>query len=211
MSSSGSESITNSNEMTSNQTISLEALQIILNQTLNTSAIELADDVNIDNDQTSFNQTISVEALQNFINNPPIVSNEPSGEHSENLLERLMSLEQNYFRSVNENMRLKNHVSQLQEDIYKLWDDMYDTQRDLQQLQKYGRRENIEISGIPDSVPDHILEDTVIRILRRIGVYGLSSYEIGGCHRLKKRNKHEPAKVIVRFINRKRAQPMPQQ
>ena len=50
-----------------------------------------------------------------------------------------------------------------------------------------------------------MLETIVIRILRRIGVYNLQTHEIVGCHRLKKTNKHQPANVIVRFVNRKRA------
>ena len=49
------------------------------------------------------------------------------------------------------------------------------------------------------------MEQVCINILRKIGVRGLSSYEIVDCHRLRKRNKNETANVIIRFVNRKRA------
>ena len=75
----------------------------------------------------------------------------------------------------------------------------------LSQFQQYSRRDNIEISGIPDSVYDEHLESPVINILRRIGVKNLESYEIIACHRLKKLKRGLPANVIVRFVNRKRA------
>ena len=72
--------------------------------------------------------------------------------------------------------------------------------------QQYQRRENIEISGIPSHVQDRDLENFVIhRVLRKIGLNQLDSYEIVACHRLGRSSPERPANVIVRFVNRKRA------
>ena len=73
------------------------------------------------------------------------------------------------------------------------------------QNEQYSRRECIILSGIPDRIPQRKLEETVLHILRSIGLR-ISSYDIAACHRLHK-NTHDryPAKTIVRFINRKNA------
>ena len=69
---------------------------------------------------------------------------------------------------------------------------------------QYNRRENIEIVGISESIPDNEIEEFVVVMLRRIGVTNLSHYDIVGCHRLYNR-KSGSANVIVRFLNRKHA------
>ena len=104
-----------------------------------------------------------------------------------------------------DNDRLNHEAIEAKKEIWDLWDKIYHLDKDLSQFQQYGRRENIEISGIPESVHANFLEKTVIHILRRIGVYNLNPDEIIGCHRLKKLHKDKPANVIVRFMNRKRA------
>ena len=75
----------------------------------------------------------------------------------------------------------------------------------LNKLEQYNRRENVEISGIPNFINNAELEDVVINILRRIGVCRLEKWEIVGCHRLKENPGDNSANVIIRFVNRKRA------
>ena len=48
----------------------------------------------------------------------------------------------------------------------------------LNKLEQYNRRENVEIIGLPDSIKNVELENVVINILRRIGVYHLEKWEI---------------------------------
>ena len=68
---------------------------------------------------------------------------------------------------------------------------------------QYSRRNNVEIAGIPDSLPDDLLEDKVIEILNYLNI-SLVNWDIEACHRLKKSlNSPSPARVIVRFVNRK--------
>ena len=65
-------------------------------------------------------------------------------------------------------------------------------------VDQYSRRNNVETSGIPQSVNDNQLEENFIDILKAIDV-NITTNEIEACHRLGKKNKN----VIVRVINRK--------
>ena len=75
---------------------------------------------------------------------------------------------------------------------------------EIANLQAYSRRENIEIFGVPDNINQRDLEPTVVDILNSIGV-NISSYDIAGCHRLKRERYAKSSNVIVRFTNRKDA------
>ena len=68
-------------------------------------------------------------------------------------------------------------------------------------LEQYGRRNNIEITGIPDTVLDNELENKVIGIFDAIGVEA-NSADFEDCHRVGK-SKNNSKKVIARFVNRK--------
>ena len=73
----------------------------------------------------------------------------------------------------------------------------------VNRLDQYGRRENIEISGIPSRVSDKILEKEVIKILHQIGLKWIEPYSIVGCHRIGGRDRYGNRNVIVRFLHRK--------
>ena len=68
-------------------------------------------------------------------------------------------------------------------------------------LEQYGRRNNLVISGIPDSVQDSELESTVTSILSDIDV-NVESREVEECHRIGKSN-NGSKKTIIRLVNRK--------
>ena len=68
-------------------------------------------------------------------------------------------------------------------------------------LEQYGRRNNLVISGIPESVQDSDLESTVTSILSDIDV-NVESRKVVDCHRIGKSN-NGSKKTIIRFINRK--------
>ena len=70
---------------------------------------------------------------------------------------------------------------------------------------QYVRRNNIEISGIPEIFNDN-LEDKVIEICNAFDVV-VKKDEIEACHRLpRKRNSKFPATTIVRFVNRRKVE-----
>ena len=115
------------------------------------------------------------------------------------LEERITYLERSIASMQNETHYYKTENDTLNDKLEKL-------ERDLYQFEQYNRRESVEISGLPEEIPQHELETTVINILRRIGVWELESYEVVACHRLKRKYQNErTSRVIIRFTNRKRA------
>ena len=101
------------------------------------------------------------------------------------------------------NTKYKVQVIDLQRETEELWQKMYATERDLTQFMQYNRRENVEIAGIPQTIPDNEIEGYVITMLGNIGVR-VSHYDIAGCHRLYNR-KSQSTNVIVRFVCRQHA------
>ena len=77
----------------------------------------------------------------------------------------------------------------------------YDTR--ILECEQYSRRECVIISGIPATVKDHKLESTVIDILKKLDIT-ISDSDISAIHRLGvTTNPRYPARVIVKFVNRK--------
>ena len=103
------------------------------------------------------------------------------------------------------NQSLQNRVKELETYTDDLFDQIEKNQIDIVNLQAYSRRENIEISGIPESIKDSELENLVIDILSSIDVI-VSKSKISACHRLMKETNSTHRNVIVRFVNRKDAQ-----
>ena len=68
-------------------------------------------------------------------------------------------------------------------------------------LTQYIRRDNNEISGIPDICKDDVLEDKVIEIFN-LNDLKVANSDIEACHCLTIKNVM-PKRVIVRFTNRK--------
>ena len=94
---------------------------------------------------------------------------------------------------VDENLRLQEKVVFLEKRLNL-------TESDTYSLQQYSRRNNIEISGIPETVTDNDLEQKVIEILDCIDV-NVDSRDIETCHRLP--SKTSPKTTIIKFVNRK--------
>ena len=95
-----------------------------------------------------------------------------------------------------ENERLRKKVNVLENKVLTL-------ESEHNSLEQYGRRNNIEITGIPNNVPDQNLEEKVVDILNEISV-DVSPKDIEACHRVGV-SKNNSKKTIVRFINRKHA------
>ena len=95
-----------------------------------------------------------------------------------------------------QNERLRKKVNVLENKVLTL-------ESEHNSLEQYGRRNNIEITGIPDNVTDQILEEKVVDILSEISV-DVSPKDIEACHRVCV-SKNNSKKTIVRFINRNHA------
>ena len=99
--------------------------------------------------------------------------------------------------------RLKSDLKEAQEKISNMvpMKEFVEVERDVIDLQQYHRRNNIEISGLPESITN--IEESVIRIASAVNL-SVKPSDIQACHRLKKkRNSKGPRNVIVRFVNRK--------
>ena len=93
-----------------------------------------------------------------------------------------------------ENQRLRDKVINLEKRVISL-----EVGGNL--LEQYGRRNNLEMTGIPDDVEDEDLEEKVIKILDKIEV-NVTSRDIEACHRVGK-SRNNSKKTIIRFVNRK--------
>ena len=76
-------------------------------------------------------------------------------------------------------------------------------EKEITTTNQYNRRQNLIIDGIPDDVPQHLLEQVCLDIIHEIGFLPVGSYEVVGCHRLKKKASDTSTPTIIRFVNRK--------
>ena len=107
-----------------------------------------------------------------------------------NLKDEVINLKDIIIKNLqDENKRLKTKVNVLENKII-------DLEIQNNNLDQYSRRNNVEISGIPQSVSGNQLEEKVADILKAIDV-NITTNEIEICHRKKKND------VVVRVINRK--------
>ena len=81
--------------------------------------------------------------------------------------------------------------------------DIIRLEKNIVSTNQYNRRPNLVIEGIPDDVPQSKLEVICLNIIHDIGFAGVSSYEVVGCHRLKRRDGDSTTPTIIRFVNRK--------
>ena len=101
-----------------------------------------------------------------------------------NLKDEVISLEDIIIKNFqDENKRLKTKVNVWENKIIHL-------EIQNNNLDQYSRRNNVEISGIPQSVSDNQLEEKVVNILKAIDV-NITTNEIEACHRLGKKKKNE--------------------
>ena len=137
--------------------------------------------------------------------------------------EDLTRLQQNIIDSLkdeisNGNSRLKDEISNLKDTVIKRLQEenqilrqkcnkleakIVKLETEQNSLAQYGRRNNIVISGIPDSIDDSNLENTIISMMSDINVNNEGN-DIEACHRFGKPDvTSKSKKTIVRFANRK--------
>ena len=105
---------------------------------------------------------------------------------------------------LDEKKRLKERVKLLEENYDEHQDYIIDIEKQSQALEQYTRRNNLEISGIPNNISDEDLETKCIEILEAVDI-SVDNSKIEVCHRLpmNQRNKNKPKTVIVKFTDRK--------
>ena len=74
-------------------------------------------------------------------------------------------------------------------------------------MEQYNRRNNVEITGIPDNIEDKNLEHSVIEVFKAADIQ-ISHNDIEDCHRIGK-SKGNSKKTIVRLVNQKYGKQIP--
>ena len=87
--------------------------------------------------------------------------------------------------------------------LYKLESKVVSLELSINQVEKYDRRNNIVISGIPDDISNNDFGSTVVDIMKYVDV-DINSSDTEASHRIGKSDwGTAPKKTIVCFINRK--------
>ena len=92
---------------------------------------------------------------------------------------------------------MKNVNTKLEERIISL-------EKNQAKSEQYGRRNNIELSGIPNDIPENNLEKVVVDTYHDSGLE-IEPKDIEGCHRLpvSRYSRDSNKRVIIKFVNRK--------
>ena len=99
--------------------------------------------------------------------------------------------------------RLQDENELLRAKCNKLENEIVSLVSSTNQVEQYGRRNNIVISGISDDISDNDLESTVINIMKDVDV-DINSSDLEGCHKISKSGRRTASKkTVVRFTNRK--------
>ena len=75
-------------------------------------------------------------------------------------------------------------------------------QSSIDDLERYDQRNNLILSGVPDSISDDDLEETVTANLSDIDVQ-VTANKVKACHRIGQSDKNKSTKTIIGFVNRK--------
>ena len=97
--------------------------------------------------------------------------------------------------------KLQDENAQLKETIANLQHKVIVLETAANSVEQYDRRNNIEITGIPDDIEDKNLEHSVIEIFKAADIQ-ISHNDVEDCHRIGK-PKGNSKKTIVRLVNRK--------
>ena len=97
--------------------------------------------------------------------------------------------------------KLQDENAQLKETIANLQHKVIILETATNSVEPYDRRNNIEITGIPDDIEDKNLEHSVIEIFKAADIQ-ISHNDVEDCHRIGK-PKGNSKKTIVRLVNRK--------
>ena len=110
------------------------------------------------------------------------------------------------------NTDLKKRIETLEKDVIMAFQELEDNKRDIHKIDQYQRRNNLEISGIPDSFEGEDLQNICTEIFNRICTppgeaidpdEAITHLDIEGCHRLKGTDKNNVPTTIIRFVNRR--------
>ena len=123
----------------------------------------------------------------------------------ETLKETILAITEKLSEFVEVNSRLMQRVEELTKNQDNIYDQLYDHKVDLTSLDQYGRRENVEICGIPETIKQEDLLPHIVEVMKSMGLKRITEKDIHNYHRIGKQSNSRPRNVIIRFVNRKTA------
>ena len=120
------------------------------------------------------------------------------------LCEKIESLTESMNQILTENKKLQSDTVIMKNVNQKLEEKIVYLEKNQVEGEQYSHINNIEISGIPNRIPDEDLENTIISICKDSGVE-IDSRDIEGCHKLplSRNSRGQDKRVMVKFVNRK--------
>ena len=121
---------------------------------------------------------------------------------------QIANLSDNVKNLVSTNERLTSELTVVKNVNSILENRVVNLEKQLSKNQQYGRRNNVEISGISNQIPDQDLEEN-IKICKDLDI-NISPMDIEGCHRLPigRNTTNTMKRVIMKFANRKHSEAM---
>ena len=129
--------------------------------------------------------------------------------HIQNLYNEIANLSDQVKNLVSTNERLTSELSIVKNVNNILENRIVNLEKQLSKNEQYGRRNNVEVSGISNDISDQDLEDNIVKICKDSDI-NISSKDIESCHRLPlgRNSTNSTKRVIVKFVNRKHSEAM---
>ena len=127
----------------------------------------------------------------------------------QNLCNKIANLSDNVESLVSTNERLNSELTIVKNVDNVLKNRIVNLEKELSKNEQYGRRNNVEISGIPNQISDQDLKENIVKICKDSDI-NISLMDIEGCHRLPlgRNTTNTTKRVIVKIVNRKHSEAM---
>ena len=127
----------------------------------------------------------------------------------QNLCNKIANLSDNVESLVSTNERLNSELTIVKNVDNVLKNRIVNLEKELSKNEQYGRRNNVEISGIPNQISDQDLKENIVKICKDSAI-NIALMDIEGCHRLPlgRNTTNTTKRVIVKIVNRKHSEAM---
>ena len=127
----------------------------------------------------------------------------------QNLCNKIANLSDNVESLVSTNERLNSELTIVKNVDNVLKNRIVNLEKELSKNEQYGRRNNVEISGIPNQLSDQDLKENIVKICKDSDI-NISLMDIEGCHRLPlgRNTTNTTKRFIVKIVNRKQSEAM---
>ena len=101
-----------------------------------------------------------------------------SDHHNSEIIMQMEEIIQSNKLLIADQIKLKERMEKNKKIVSNYLEYIHCLEKKVSQLDQYGRRENIELAGIPSKIPNNDLEYVVINILKHIGLTNIQPYDI---------------------------------